>query len=83
MTVTIDLDSPTLAALDAAASLRKLSREATLREAVLHLADYDAYFRNEVNKGLEDIRAGRIISDVEMDAEADALINELDKGHEA
>lgn len=77
MCLTLSLDDETMTALDNSAALRHLSREETVREAVLQLARYDEYFRNEVETGLEDIRNGRIISDEQMNAEATALLDEL------
>lgn len=74
MSLTISFDDEALAALDSSASFRNLSREETVREAVMQLARYDACFRAEVEAGLDDIRAGRVISDEEMDADADALL---------
>lgn len=77
MSLTISLDTEAMAALDNSANLRHLSREETVREAVIHLARYDAYFRRDVEEGLEDIRNGRTISDEQMNAEAQALLDRL------
>ena len=58
MSQTISIDNATLASLDAAASLRNMTREDTLREAVDRLAEYDAWFRAKVEAGLQDVREG-------------------------
>lgn len=73
----ISLDHATLAALDAAASARALTREETVREAIRNLAEYDLWFRRKVQTGLEDIQKGRVVSDQEMEAEADSLCARL------
>ena len=51
MSQAISIDNATLASLDAAASLRNMTREDTLREAVDRLAEYDAWFRAKVEGG--------------------------------
>ncbi len=65
----INLDSATLAALDACAEFRSLSREEMLREAINEAAEYDRYYRKEVEAGLRDAAAGRIISNDQMKTE--------------
>ena len=40
-------------------------------------AAYEAWFRRKVEAGLQDAREGREISDEEMEAEADALCEQL------
>lgn len=73
----ISLDHATLAALDAVASARALTREETVREAIRNLAEYDLWFRRKVQTGLEDIQKGRVVSDQEMEAEVDSLCARL------
>lgn len=65
MSQTISIDNATLASLDAAASLRNMTREDTLREAVDRLAEYDAWFRAKVEGGEKAYREGRFISQEE------------------
>ena len=65
----INLDSATLAALDACAEFRSLSREEMLREAINEAAEYDRYYRKEVEAGLRDTAAHRIISNDQMKTE--------------
>ncbi len=65
MSQTISIDNATLASLDAAASLRNMTREDTLREAVDRLAEYDAWFRAKVEGGERAYREGRFISQEE------------------
>ncbi len=72
MSQTISIDNATLASLDAAASLRNMTREDTLREAVDRLAEYDAWFRRKVEKGLKDIENGRIFTQEEVEIRAQA-----------
>ena len=77
MSQTISIDNATLASLDAAASLRNMTREDTLREAVDRLAEYDAWFRAKVEAGLHDVREGKVVPHEEMEAETQALCERL------
>ena len=40
-------------------------------------AEYDAWFRRNVEAGLQDIREGRVVSDEEAQEEVDALYRQL------
>lgn len=77
MSQTISIDNATLASLDAAASLRNMTREDTLREAVDRLAEYDAWFRAKVEAGLQRCREGKVVPHEEMEAETQALCERL------
>jgi predicted transcriptional regulator len=68
----ISLDETTLAQLDAVATARSLSREETVREAIKNLTEYELWFRRKVDKGLQDIREGRVLSSEEVDCRAEA-----------
>lgn len=68
----ISLDETTLAQLDAVATARSLSREETVREAIKSLTEYELWFRRKVDKGLQDIREGRVLSSEEVDCRAEA-----------
>lgn len=68
----ISLDEATLAQLDAVATARSLSREETVREAIKSLTEYELWFRRKVDKGLQDIREGRVLSSEEVDRRAES-----------
>lgn len=68
----ISLDEATLAQLDAVATARSLSREETVREAIKSLTEYELWFRRKVDKGLQDIRKGRVLSSEEVDRRAES-----------
>jgi predicted transcriptional regulator len=68
----ISLDEATLAQLDAVATARSLSREETVREAIKSLTEYELWFRRRVDKGLQDIREGRVLSSEEVDRRAES-----------
>ena len=68
----ISLDETTLAQLDAVATARSLSREETVREAIKSLTEYELWFRRRVDKGLQDIREGRVLSSEEVDRRAES-----------
>lgn len=83
MSQTISIDNATLVSLDAAASLRNMTREDTLREAVDRLAEYDVWFRAKIEEGLQDAREGKVVSHAEMEAEAQFLCERLNMAHGA
>lgn len=73
----INLDSGTLATLDACAEFRSLSREEMLREAINEAAEYDRYYLEEVEVGMRDAAEGRVISDEQMKADMAEFLQRL------
>ena len=59
------------------AQVISLPQGASVNDSTLRLADYEAYVRLEVEKGLADVRAGRVVSDEEMEAEAELFLSKL------
>lgn len=70
----ISIDADTLARLDATAAANSASREEALKEAIDTYCAYDRWFRNNVQRGLDDIREGRVLSGEEVEKEARALL---------
>lgn len=67
----VSIDAATLARLDATAAANAASREEALKEAIDNYCEYDRWFRRQVDKGLEDIREGRVLSSKEVDQRAE------------
>ena len=59
--------------------LRELMRDFTRRQRQTSAAEYDAWFRREVQKGLEEARAGDVIPNEDVEAEAVAWEAEIDR----
>lgn len=62
----IRLDEDTLARLDSLAGTLNCSRAELIKEALNTYLEHDAWVRAEVQKGLDDLRAGRVVSHREM-----------------
>jgi predicted transcriptional regulator len=67
--VAIDLDEEQKARLDALAQSREASPADLIVEAVTAYLEHDAWFRAEVQKGLDDVAAGRVHDWREVKAE--------------
>ena len=65
-TISMRFDDDTLARLDELAGNMERPRSALIKEAVAHYLDYVTQFSAEVQKGLDDVEAGRVISHEEM-----------------
>ena len=61
-TISTRFDSDTLARLDEVAAAMDRSRSALIKEAVARHLDYLAWYGGEVQKGIDDIAAGRVKS---------------------
>ena len=70
--VTLELTDDQKRRLDDLALLRDAPVETLLMDAVERVLDHDAWFRAEVQKGLDDLRQGRTISQEEALAESRA-----------
>lgn len=70
--VTLELTDEQKTRLDDLARLQDSPLETLLMNAVERVLDHDAWFRAEVQKGLDDLRAGRTISHEEALAESRA-----------
>ncbi|MDO8379033.1 CopG family ribbon-helix-helix protein [Phenylobacterium sp.] len=70
--VTLELTDEQKARLDDLARLQDSPVEALLMDAVERVLDHDAWFRAEVQKGLDDLREGRTVSHEEVLAESQA-----------
>lgn len=68
-TLTISLDKQRLANLDALAERQNRSLEEVALEALDKYLDEDAWFRAEVQKGLDAAERGEWVTQEEMDAE--------------
>ena len=53
---------------------QKREEEDLWRRGYNNETEYDAWFRKEVEEGLRDVKEGRLISNEEMNAESDALL---------
>jgi len=73
----ITLDADTLAQLDAAASVRSMSREATMRQAIGNLAEYDQWFRMKVQEGRDAVARGDVFSQEDIEAECAMLAQDI------
>ena len=58
----IRLDEDTLLRLDSLAEIMHCSRAALIKEAVDKYLEYDAWFRAEVQKGIDEADRGELIS---------------------
>ncbi|MDO8799852.1 hypothetical protein [Phenylobacterium sp.] len=67
--VTLELTDDQKTRLDDLARLQDSPVEALLMDAVERVLDHDAWFRAEVQKGLDDLREGRTVSQEEALAE--------------
>jgi len=65
----IRLDDDTLLRLDALAEYRNCSRAALIKEAVDKYLEYDAWFRAEVQKGIDAADRGEVVTQEQMDAD--------------
>lgn len=70
----ISIDADMLARLDATSLANSISREQALREAIANYCEYDRWFRSSVQRGLDDIRDGRVLSHEAVEREAEALL---------
>ena len=59
--------------------LRELMRDFTRQHSQTTAAEYDAWFRREVQKGMEEARAGDVIPHEDVEAEAAAWWAEIDR----
>jgi predicted transcriptional regulator len=75
--VSIPFDDTEKAELDRIARHQNLTVEALIRRLVEQRFEYEAWFRAEVQKGLDDVAAGRLLSHEEVVARMDALFQEL------
>ncbi len=62
LATSIRLDDDTLARLDSLAEYRNCSRASLIKEAVDKYLEYDAWFLAEVQKGLDEANAGKLVS---------------------
>lgn len=70
--VTLELTDAQKTRLDDIARLQQSPVEALLMEAVERMLHHDAWFRDEVRKGLDDLLEGRTVSDEAAMAESQA-----------
>lgn len=70
--VTLELTDEQKTRLDDLARLQDSPLETLLMNAVERVLDHDAWFRAEVQKGLDDLHAGRTVSHEEALAESRA-----------
>lgn len=59
-------DEDTIVRLDEAATMTAQPRSAIIKEAVARYLDYLSWYTEEVQKGLDDVSAGRTVSHAEM-----------------
>ena len=69
-------DAETLAQLDVA-SIRSHSREATMRQAIGNLAEYDQWFSRKVQEGRDAVARGDVFSHEDIEAECAMLAQEI------
>lgn len=62
----VRLDEDTLARLDCLAESMSCPRAFIIKEAVGKYLEHDAWVKAEVQKGIDDLQAGRIISHEDM-----------------
>lgn len=55
-------DNETLVRLDEIAKGQGTTRTSIIKEAVANYLDYDFWFREQVGQGLDDLKAGRVVS---------------------
>ena len=65
-TVSTRFDQDTLTRLDEAATAMERSRSVLIKEAVSRYLDYLSWYGGEVQKGLDDVEAGRLRSNAEV-----------------
>ncbi|MEG2173467.1 MAG: hypothetical protein RRY29_09445 [Desulfovibrionaceae bacterium] len=65
-TTTIRLRQDTLERLDIAAESLNMTRTAVINKAVNQFLDYDAWFRAEVQKGIDADDAGQVVTTAEV-----------------
>jgi len=66
MTISTRFDADTLTRLDEVAAAMDRTRSALIKEAVTRYLDYLAWYGGEVQKGLDDVTAGRVKSHAEV-----------------
>ena len=67
-TITVRLDPETRAQLEKITELREKPRAWIIKEAVAQYLEREAWYLAEVQKGIDDMEAGRVISHEEMGA---------------
>ncbi len=75
---TVRFPQDTLAQLDELAKGLGRPRSWVIKEAVDKYLEYEVWFRQEVRKGLDDIKAGRVVSHGEVVASIRKLGIDLD-----
>lgn len=73
----IQIDSESLALLDATATASSFSREEALKEAIINYSEYDRWFRKRVASGIREADEGKLLSSEEVDRRAQARIRRL------
>ena len=66
MTISTRFDADTLTRLDEVAAVMERPRSALIKEAVTRYLDYLAWYGGEVQKGMDDVAAGRVKSHAEV-----------------
>jgi predicted transcriptional regulator len=66
MTISTRFDADTLTRLDEVAAAMECPRSALIKEAVARHLDYLAWYGGKVQKGLDDVVAGRMKSHAEV-----------------
>lgn len=77
MSMTISLDQETADRLDNLAERYSSSRVEILKEAVAAYDDYDRWFRARVERGLQDVRDGRVLSNEQVKENSRKLLERL------
>ena len=75
---TIRLSQEVLAAVDGMAKTKGRSRAWVIQDALNRYLAYEIWFREEVQKGLDDLEAGRTLSHEEVKSRLRALGAEID-----
>ncbi|MCL1927024.1 MAG: ribbon-helix-helix domain-containing protein [Syntrophorhabdaceae bacterium] len=66
MTISTRFDEDTLTRLDETSAAMKRPRSALIKEAVTRYLDYLAWYEVEIQKGVDDLAAGRVKSHAEV-----------------
>ena len=66
MTISTRFDEDTLTRLDEVSAVMKRPRSALIKEAVTRYLDHLVWYEGEVQKGLDDLAAGRVKSYAEV-----------------
>ena len=75
--VTVELDEAEEALIQAEADRLQITPEAAIRDVLKRHLDYDAWFRAEVQKGIDEADRGEFVPDEEVAARMQALRTEL------